>query len=314
MLQLVVVLFCCASCIAAQTPIQKNFLTISPEIQKIVDEVVENVLGEFADKGLKPENLAVTLVDLRDSSNPKSGNFRGNEKMYPASVVKLFYLAAVHQWLKEGKIKDTPELRRAMRDMIVESSNDATHFIVDLLTNATGGSELPSRELKKWIYKREAVDRYFKSLGYENIKVVQKTYCEDIYGRERQFWNNGRNRNMLTTNATARLLTEIVLGRAVDAKHSKQMLELMKRNPYDEEKDPDSQDVGFTGIALKKLPNAKLWSKAGWTSQSRHDAAYVETEDGLKFVLVTFTENFAKERRIIASVAEKVIESLRCLK
>ncbi|MCS6874870.1 MAG: class A beta-lactamase-related serine hydrolase [Pyrinomonadaceae bacterium] len=285
----------------------------SAELQKVVKEAVEQALEKFSEKGLRPENLAVTVIDLRNESEPRSGDFRGDQKIYPASVVKLFYLVATHQWLKDGRIKDTPEIRRAMRDMIVDSSNDATHFIVDVLTDATGGSELSEKELKKWAYKRESVNRYFHSLGYIDINVVQKTYCEDIYGRERQFWNEGKNRNMLTTNSTARLLTEIALGKAVDSERSKQMLELMKRNPYKEDNDLDSQDIGFTGLTLKKFPNAKLWSKAGWTSVSRHDAAYIETADGLRFVFVIFTENFAKERQIIPLIAEKIIEGLRSL-
>ena len=44
--------------------------------------------------------------------------------------------------------------------------------------------------------------------------------------------------------------------------------------------EPD-QSRDFTSIALK--PGTKLWSKAGWTSTVRHDAAYMELPDGRKF-------------------------------
>jgi beta-lactamase class A len=287
----------------------------SAELQTLLDRAARETLAAFAAKNFPAENLAVTLIDLGDASNPKMANFRGDQKIYPASVVKMFYLAAAHQWLKDGKINDTPELRRALKDMIVDSSNDATHQIVDILTDATGGAELPPDKLKKWARKREAVQRYFQTLGYADVNVVQKTYCEDIYGRERQFWNAGKNRNMLTTNATARLLAEIALGKAVDAEHSRQMLELLKRNPYKQgEKDLDNQDIGYTGIALKNVPNANLWSKAGWTSVSRHDAAYVEMPDGRKFVLVVFTEKAANERDIIPKIAGKIIDGLGKIK
>nr|MBA2334946.1 serine hydrolase [Blastocatellia bacterium] len=49
---------------------------------------------------------------------------------------------------------------------------------------------------------------------------------------------------------------------------------------------------------------------AGWTSKSRHDAAYIETPEGLKFVLVIFTENHATEREPIPAIAGKIIEQL----
>ena len=71
--------------------------------------------------------------------------------------------------------------------------------------------------------------------------------------------------------------------------------------------------ISFTGKLLidRKMTDAKLWSKAGWTSKARHDAAYIETADGLKFVLVVFTENHANEKEVIPSIAGKIIDSLR---
>lgn len=292
-------------------PYEPLLIENSPGLQAVLEKAVGETLNKFTPKKMVSDNLAAALIDLRDSKNPKMASFRGDAKIYPASVVKMFYLVAVHQWLKDGKLKDAPELRRAMRDMIVDSSNDATHQIVDVLTDATGGGELSPAELKIWATKREAVNRYFKSLDYNDVNITQKTYCEDIYGRERQFWNGGKNRNMLTTNATARLLAEIALGRAVSPEASGQMLQLLKRDPYKQDKDADSQDAGFTGIALKNIPGARLWSKAGWTSNARHDAAYIETPGGQKFVLVVFTEKFANEREIIPGIAAKLLQELR---
>jgi len=55
---------------------------------------------------------------------------------------------------------------------------------------------------------------------------------------------------------------------------------------------------------------AKLWSKAGWTSTVRHDAAYVGLPNGTRFILVTFTSGHSDEREIIPTVARKIIERL----
>jgi beta-lactamase class A len=277
----------------------------SAALQTILTNAINETIADLSSKGFKAENIAATLIDLRDPQNLARANFRGEEKIYPASVVKMFYLAALHRWLEDGKIKDSPELRRGMKDMIVESYNDATQYIVDVLTDTSSGAELSPKELGKFAWKRNIVNRYFESLGFENINVCQKTYCEDAYGREQQFRDGGKNRNKLTTNATARLLTEIVLRRVVSADRSNQMLELMKRDFESRAVDPEDQAHGFTGIALK--PGTKLWSKAGWTSDTRHDAAYVETPEGLKFVIVIFTEHFANEREIIPGVVRKVM-------
>jgi beta-lactamase class A len=284
----------------------------SEALQTLVDKAANEVLEKYKAKGLKAENLAISLIDMRyNTDNEPVAEFNGEEKIYPASVVKLFYLVAVHRWLQDGKLKDTPELRRAMKDMIVDSSNDATQFIVDTLTGVSGGPELSEKELKVWAYKRNAVNRYFASLGFTDINVCQKTYCEDAYGREQQFrGKDGINRNKLTTNATALLLSEIAFGEAVNADRSKQMMELLKRDFETPRKNNDEdQDYDFTAIALK--PGMKLWSKSGWTSQTRHDAAYVETPAGQKFVLVVFTTNFANEKNIIPDVARVILDGLK---
>ena len=285
--------------------------TPAKSAQEVVDEAARAALEKFKDKGFKEENLSITLIDLRDLQHPSKGSFRGNERIYPASVVKLFYLVAVHRWLEDKKIEDTSELKRSVRDMIVDSSNEATQYIVDVLTQTTGGYELPAKEMEDWQQKRNAVNRYFTSLGYTNINVNQKTFCEDAYGREKVSRGpNGENRNKLTTDATARLLSEIVTAKAVTAERSGQMMELLKRDYAGSSKDPDDQGHGFTGIALQGMDGVKLWSKAGWTSTTRHDAAYIELPNGAKFVLVTFTTNFANEREIIPTVARVVLSNM----
>ena len=247
-------------------------------------------------------------MDLRDPGKPVQAGYRGGEQIYPASVIKLFYLVAVHRWLEDGKLKDTAELRRAMRDMIVESLNEATGYLVDLLTGTTSGPELAPKEMEDWYYKRNAVNRYFASLGYTNINVNRKPWCEGPYGREMQSvqMTKPNHRNWLTTDATARLLTEIVTGQAVSAKRCAEMMELLKRDPSPDSGKKNDQAHAYTALALP--PGSKLWSKAGWTSECRHDAAYVELPNGAKFVLVTFTMDHANEREIIPALAKAVVQ------
>jgi beta-lactamase class A len=283
-----------------------------PSLQDVVDRAVKTTLERFADKKLEEKQLSVTLIDLRDAQHPVTASFRGNERVYPASVVKLFYLVAAHRWLEDKKIELTPELTRALRDMIVDSSNEATQYVVDVLTHTTAGYELPAKEMEEWQYKRNAVNRYFSGLGYTNINVNQKTFCEDAYGRERVSRGpNGENRNKLTTDATARLMMEIVTGKAATPERTAMMMDLLKRDYAGSSTDGDDQGVGFTGIALKGVTGARLWSKAGWTSTTRHDVAYIELPDGRKFVLATFTTEHANEREIIPTVARSVMEGLK---
>jgi len=276
----------------------------SPALQGILDSVVRDTLKQFESKGLKADQLAVTVVDLNDTNKLARASYRGDLRIYPASVVKMFYMLAAHQWMEEGKLQDTEELRRAMKDMIVDSGNEPTHYIVDLLTDTTSGPELSKEELEKWQDKRNAVNRYLVAQGYQNINVNRKPWGDGPYGRETQSIKASapNHRNWLTTDATARLMTEIALGKAVSAKRSTEMRELLSRDPQSK---TDRQAL-YTGAALPD--GAKLWSKAGWTSQTRHDAAYVELPDGRKFVLVVFTEGNANNTEIIPAVAKLWLE------
>ena len=300
---------CALVAIASSTAAQQ------PSLQDLVNRAAKTTLDRFADKKLQESELAITLIDLRDAAHPVTASFHGNERIYPASVVKLFYLVAAQRWLEDKKIEQTPELTRALKDMIVDSSNEATQYVVDVLTHTTGGYELPPKEMEQWQYQRNAVNRYFSALGYTNINVNQKTFCEDAYGRERVSRGpNGENRNKLTTDATARLMMEIVTGKAANPSRTAAMMDLLKRDYTGQSNDADDQGHGFTGIALQGREGFRLWSKAGWTSTARHDVAYVEMPDGGKFVLATFTSNHSSDREIIPTVARIVIDGLKDVK
>ncbi|HMO66809.1 MAG TPA: serine hydrolase, partial [Verrucomicrobiota bacterium] len=111
------------------------------------------------------------------------------------------------------------------------------------------------------------------------------------------------------TDATARLMVEIFTDRCVTPARSAQMRELLVRDVFAPVEDAEDQTHGFTGLALLepvRQEGAKLWSKAGWTSQTRHDAAYVEFPDGRRGVVVIFTEKHAPERNILPTVAREI--------
>jgi beta-lactamase class A len=279
----------------------------SHALQSKVNHAVQVSLEHFADRGLRPNQLAVTVVDLEDSDHPITASHRGSELIYPASVVKLFYLVAVHQWLEDGRLQDTPELRRAMRDMVVHSHNDPTHYIIDLLTETTSGPELPDTDLVIWHDRRNAVNRYFSELGFPAINLNKKPWCEGPYGRESQAIQRFQpSRNWLSTDATAHLLTALFLDQLVSPARCSEMRELLRRNT--DTSDVSDPQARFSGPALPK--GAILWSKAGWTSETRHDAACVQLPNGRKVIMVCFTVDHAGEPAIIHTLVRAILEQL----
>ncbi len=143
-------------------------------LQELVNQAAHTALEKFADKKLTQEQLSITLIDLRDPQHPLTASFRGNERVYPASVVKLFYLAAVHRWLEDRRIQETDELKRAVHDMIVDSSNEATQYVLDVLTQTTGGYELSPKEMADWQYKRNAVNAISLHLALRISMSIKK--------------------------------------------------------------------------------------------------------------------------------------------
>ncbi|MDZ8024341.1 MAG: serine hydrolase [Nostoc sp. SerVER01] len=266
-----------------------------------------------------PVNTGGALTPDAFWNHPVRGfSYRGVERIYPASVVKLFYLVAVNEWLEKGMSQTSKELERALRDMIIDSSNDATSLVVDILTGTTSGPELPIGPFETWKYQRNIINRYYQSLGWEEmetINVCQKTWGDGPYGRERAFVGELlENRNMLTTNAIARLVHSIIGGVAVSSTRSQAMMALLKRDlqdlpTYFEE----DQVTGFLGGGLPK--DAQIWSKAGWTSQVRHDVAYIELPNQRPYLLVVFTEGKAqaKNREILPFVSKLVAEAISSL-
>lgn len=309
------------------------FFQRDEQLEQMGDRLLAATWAEFP--GLAQNQIALTWIVYDDPVPVNTGGaltpqefwqhtvrgfaYRGVERIYPASIIKLFYLVAVYEWLEKGMVSPSSELDRAIRDMIVDSSNDATSLVVDVLTGTTSGPELPPAPFETWIYQRNLINRYFQSFNWEELETInvnQKTWCDGPYGRERAFLGEMmENRNMLTTNATARLLHSIVGGVAVTAGRSKTMMSLMKRslNPTDLAADPENQVTGFLGGGLPKATH--LWSKAGLTSQVRHDAAYIELPDARPYLLVVFTEGKAHSQNeaILPFISQQVVDAVRNL-
>ncbi len=306
-----------------------SFFHTDEELTKLGTSILEQTWLNFPT--LEPEDLAMTwlvyeppfMVNTGGAISPdefwkypvRGFSYRGSERIYPASIVKLFYLVAIHEWLEGNMIGESAELNRAIADMIVDSSNDATSLVVDVLTGTTSGPELTSGPFETWKYQRNIINRYFQSLGWpelDNINVNQKTWADGPYGRERIFVGElMQNRNMLSTEAVARLLHTIVGGIAVSAKRSLQMMQLLQRSLTNlEATSEENQITGFLGEGLP--PTAQLWSKAGWTSQVRHDAAYIEIHHHKPYILVVFTQGplNAENKKILPEISHLIAKAI----
>lgn len=134
----------------------------SDKMNELLTKAIDETIAEFKTQNFAPKDVSATII-LMDGRGTgwTSGEFRGSERIYPASVVKLFYMAALERQIEDGKVTLTPELERGLRDMIVDSSNEATQYILDVLTGTSSGPELPKKEFEAWQFKRNRVNRFF---------------------------------------------------------------------------------------------------------------------------------------------------------
>ena len=309
----------------------KTFFTEDADLTQRLKQTLDQIGTAYPT--LAPHQIAVTWVvydppyitntggalSAQDfwQHSPRGASYRGVELIYPASVVKLFYLVAAHEWLEQGMVPPAAEMDRALRDMIVDSSNDATSLVMDVLSGTTSGPDLPPGPFETWVYQRNIVNRFFQSLQWPEITTVnlnQKTWGDGPYGRERAFvGEHYENRNKLTTNAVARLIHSMAGGVAVSAARSQAMLMLMQRD-LTQERLPSEEEDQVTGFIGAGLPShATLYSKAGFTSQVRHDSAYVEIPGHHPFTLVVFTEGreHSKNHEIIPYLAQQLAQHTR---
>jgi beta-lactamase class A len=278
-------------------------------------QTLQQLVGQLEQQG-RPglgEQLSITWLrygaSLVGAAEPMAGedfwslplagaSWAGERPRYPASVVKLVYMVAAEAWLQRQLIDDGPELRRALADMVRDSGNDATSLVLDLLTGTTSGPSLPPERYAAWCRQRQLVNGWLTRLGWsgvEGLNACQKTWAEGPYGRERDFYGPQlENRNRLSADFTARLLHAVMAGAIVSPPACRRMQDLLRRSldPAARAADPENQVDGFLGAGLPE--GARLWSKAGWMSQARHDAAYVEVDGVPPMLLVVFSEGRAR--------------------
>lgn len=180
------------------------FFNQDQQLENIANQILEATWTQFSTLAINqialtwvvydhpaPVNTGGALTPNAFWEHPVRGfSYRGAERIYPASVVKLFYLVVVQEWLEKAMIQPSKELDRALTDMIVDSSNDATSLIVDILSGTTSGPQLTPGPFETWKYQRNIINRYYQSLGWEEMQAInlcQKTWGDGPYGRERAF-------------------------------------------------------------------------------------------------------------------------------
>src|SRR5438552_14760052 len=241
-----------------------------------VDPSLDTELRRTADATLKAfpkltaDNLAMSIIDVTKPEVTSRADYHGDAPFYPASVIKLFFMIEVYHQHKEND----PDVPRALHEMMAVSDNDATATLLDTISATCSGPQLQGRALNKFIDKRKVVNRYVNQMG-DNISAMSKPWSFGPFGRDLQLMGgpDRPNRNRATANAFSSVILWIVRKRAISPQASDAMMALLER-PLNPVRKDENQVTEFIGEVLPA--GSKLWSKAGWTNEVRHDAAYIE--------------------------------------
>ena len=156
------------------------------------------------------------------------------------------------------------------------------------------------------------MNRWLWDLGWpelDRVNCCQKTWGEGPYGREKAFYGEtNANRNALCTAAVGRMLEAVMTDGVLSPPACQRLRTRLLRSLNQEARaaDPENQVDGFLGEGLPA--GSTLWSKAGWMSQARHDAAWWCLNNEPPSLLVVFSEGaeLAKDEALLPAVANNL--------
>ncbi|MGA9380964.1 MAG: serine hydrolase [Phormidium sp.] len=291
----------------------------SQQLQGIVDEMLQLIQA----RRLPTEPLSITLI------NVKTGETAGYQQKilkYPASVVKMFWMVNVFDQMQRGILPNEPVYGADLNRMIQQSSNDAASRLVDALTSTDSGYNLRGEKYDNWATKRRKVSEFFSKAGYEGIAIHQKTYPinylrhETPEGRDMQMWSDPKElKNQISSEHGARLMYEIVTGKAVSSEASAKMMQFLARDlRLSSWRENTARFAGFNpvrGFLGQGLPSdLDFASKAGWTETGRHEVAFIRSreEDGPIYILAILgaDEAYSKDWELFPALSQVVFDRM----
>lgn len=269
-----------------------------PDLKSIIGKVLDYQIKKG--KRLSSHNISITLINMETQ---EFAHHKGKERRFPASIVKMFWMVIFYDLMNAGILGETVDIENNLEKMIDESDNTAASEIFDLISNAPSNAESKAFNYKNWEENRFKMNAFFQDADYKKIYISQKTFPftgEGEYGNfpkgyEKDIRKNVPIRNAISTEHAARLMYEIMTGQAVSPTFSQEMRKLLKRDLSNSaewyRRNPQMEFNPVIRFFGQYLPeNVALYSKAGWTSKTRQEVAYIEWEN-TQYILAIFLDN-----------------------
>jgi beta-lactamase class A len=281
-LSLPVILFFCIHSASAQ----------NPQLTAAAQQIDKRIAESGAD----------VAIALRTFDGKTELFLHADDSFHAASTMKLPVMIELFHQAKEGKLHlDDPLPIRKEFHSIVDGSVYKLDSAVDSETDlykAEGQTRTLRQlcELMITVSSNLATNLLIEKLGVENIRATVHAYGADgmnlLRGVEDgKAFEKGMN-NTTTARSLEVLLAAIAEGKAVDAGSSRQMVEILEQQKFNE------------GIPAGLPPGIRVAHKTGEITKIHHDAAIVYAER--PYVLVVLVRGIEDEKvsaKLIADIS-----------
>ena len=251
---------------------------------------------------------AEVAVSFATLDGKTSWSFHQDEVFHAASTMKIPVMIELFRQVREGKLKldDTLAVKNQFPSLVDGSpySLDPNDDSEAELYKAVGQTRTLRElcELMITVSSNLATDLLVEKLGVENIRATVTTLHADGMNVLRGVEDNKAYEKGLNNTTTARglevLLEAIAKGQAVDEHSSRQMVEILERQTFNE------------GIPAGLPLGTRVAHKTGELTKIHHDAAVVYA--ARPFVLVVLVRGMSDSKesaKLIADIARGVYNS-----
>ncbi len=242
-----------------------------------LDQRLDKGLQAKLDQALKQDKLwpalidqgkmAVGLVDLSEPALPRFARVNGNTMMYAASLPKIAILLVAFQGFEDGSLKETPQIRADLIEMIRRSDNFAASQVV-----ARIGLQKIARVILDPRYR------------FYDTKTGGGIWVGSSFARDGQ-QNPEPLKNLLqaaTVNQVCRFYYLLAYGKLINPARSRQILKIMAF--------PDLHDK-FVSMLEGVIPPNYLYRKSGEFGIWFSDSILVWDKTWPRFILVSMVEH-----------------------
>jgi protein phosphatase methylesterase 1 len=251
----------------------------------------------------------ITVLVPREDGTILRASHNQNGLGYPASTVKLTYLASAIAWCKQKGFKFSC-IDAHLRPMIQTSDNFETGVVVDLITEShnieVGALGQKDPKYEAFLKQRNFTQTLFESRGLlEDQVILSKTYPTNsgsVPSGAEAMIRKQFGQNAMKPKCAASLMAEIAWSDVYNFFERNYLLGMLQHARY-----------AYSSIGMGTPPGSVLYNKVGNAYDTLEEIAYIKLPNGYDMVLAVYTNGYEPsepEINNLSYLAELIIDYL----